>query len=139
MKIASLTLEEILPIRHRVLWPDKPISFCRVPEDKQGSHYGVRLNGSVVCVASLYTEHGQARLRKFATVEEHQGRGIGSAMLKHLIQESRNLGLSVFWLDAREEAINFYLKFGFVIDSERFYKSGMPYFKMSKPLHTPSM
>jgi len=40
-------------------------------------------------------------------------------------------GASVIWLDARENAIGFYVKRGFNIDGGRFYKSGIPYFKMS--------
>lgn len=132
MDVVSLTLEEVLPIRHRVLWPDKPVSFCRLPEDEHGKHYGVRLDNAIVCVASVFTENGKARLRKFATIEEFRGRGIGSMVLKHVVQESKKLGIKVFWFDAREEAIPFYRKFGFTTEGDRFYKSAIPYFKMVK-------
>jgi len=37
-----------------------------------------------------------------------------------------------FWCDARESAIGFYRRFGLQADGERFYKSEVPYFKMSK-------
>ena len=134
MEVVPLTVEEVLPIRHRVLWPDKPISFCRVPEDDNGKHYGVKLDGLVVCVASVFIMNGEARLRKFATIEEFQGRGIGSFVLKHIVEECQKLGVKVFWFDAREEAIPFYSKFGFITEGEKFHKNGIPYFKMVKSL-----
>ena len=134
MEVVPLTVEEVLPIRHRVLWPDKPISFCRVPEDDNGKHYGVKFDCSVVCVASVFILNGKARLRKFATMEEFQGRGIGSFVLRYIVEECQKLGVKVFWFDAREEAIPFYSKFGFTTEGDKFYKTGIPYFKMVKSL-----
>lgn len=42
VKIERITAEQTHPVRHQVLWPDQPITFCRVPEDDEGKHYGER-------------------------------------------------------------------------------------------------
>lgn len=76
MKVEALTVEEVLPVRHAVLWPNEPVAFCRVAEDEAGEHFGVRQSGEVVCVASVFFEGDAARLRKFATRAECQGRGL---------------------------------------------------------------
>jgi len=68
MDIRIITLDEVLPIRHCVLWPNKPLSFSRVNGDDTASHYGVFFDGLLVSVASIYIEGRVARLRKFATL-----------------------------------------------------------------------
>jgi hypothetical protein len=46
MDIRLIALAEALPIRHCVLWPDKPLLFCKVDGDDTASHYGVFLDKS---------------------------------------------------------------------------------------------
>lgn len=136
IQVEALTIEEVLPVRHKVLWPHMPINFCRVDDDDKGEHFGVKMDGNiVVCVASLFTNSsGEIRLRKFATLPEYQGQGIGSSVLQHLVNYSKEKGATLFWFDARESAIQFYGKFGFSVEGERFYKSNLPYFRMSQSL-----
>lgn len=129
-----VSADEVLPIRHQVLWPEKPITFCQVTGDDSAQHYGIKVDSRIVCVASLYFAGGEARLRKFATLPEFQGRGIGSQMLVSLIDEVRVHGLRYFWLDARESALAFYQRHGFSTEGERFYKGEIPYFRMSQRL-----
>lgn len=137
IQVEALTIEDVLPVRHKVLWPHMQIDFCRVDDDDEGQHFGVKMDGNVVvCVASLFTESGGkiVRLRKFATLAEYQGKGIGSLVLQHLVTYSKEKGATLFWFDARESAIQFYGKFGFSVEGERFYKRNVPYFRMSQSL-----
>lgn len=134
MKIVRLNWQQTIDIRHKVLWPHKDPSFCKVEGDETGIHYGAKIGDEIACVASVYINGNSARLRKFATVESFQKQGIGSAMLKHMLGDARSSGISNFWFDARESALDFYRKFGFEAEGERFYKSDVAYFKMSKTL-----
>ncbi len=144
MEVIEISTDQTLAIRHKVLWPDKPVEFCIVAGDEHAKHYGVRLEGKLVSVASLYLDVMQenesgnftktARLRKFATLENYQGRGIGSALFKHLLSELQDMNIHSLWFDARESAIKFYEKFGFQTEGKRFYKGHIPYFKMNKIL-----
>ncbi|MGR5063566.1 GNAT family N-acetyltransferase [Photobacterium sp. DNB22_13_2] len=134
MKIIEIPAELTLPIRHQVLWPDKNIEFCRVPDDADGLHYGVYENDILVCVASIFIAGDQARLRKFATLPAYQSKGIGSAVIEHILADLKLKSVRCFWCDARESAGGFYHRFGMAPEGERFYKGDVPYFKMSMTL-----
>lgn len=130
MDIRLITLGQALPIRHRILWPEKPLSFCKVDGDEAASHYGAFLNNTLVAVASIYIEGQVARLRKFATLEEFQGRGAGTQLIAHIISELKQTGADTFWCDARATAVEFYKKFGMEVQGTEFVKSGIGYYKM---------
>lgn len=135
MKITSIQWQDALPIRHQVLWPDKAIEFCQVPGDENALHYGVYIDEKLVCTASVYIEQSKARLRKFATLAEFQGQGLGSKLLSHIINNLKiNDHIDYFWCDARETATDFYHRFGFQIESDLFYKSNIAYYKMGMTL-----
>lgn len=131
MNIQKVTAAEVLPIRHRVLWPDKPPSFCEVEGDACATHYGAFIGGKLVCVASVYKNDHEARLRKFATLPDYQGQGIGSKVMDHLIRDLKLAHVSYFWCDARTSALSFYQRFGLDVEGSEFQKSGVSYFKMS--------
>lgn len=130
MDIRTIQWEETLPIRHKVLWPSKSALFCKVDGDEIAKHYGVYIKAKLVSVASVYIENNVARLRKFATLVEHQGCGIGSKLLTHILSELENIGTESFWCDARKTAIGFYKKFGMKKQGAEFNKSGLLYLKM---------
>ena len=134
MDIRIITWDEALPIRHSVLWPNKPLSFCKVDGDETATHYGVYLNDKLVSVASIYIEGRVARLRKFATLADFQGRGIGSQLIAQIVSELKKAGVESFWCDARKTAVVFYKKFGMVIQGDEFIKSEVSYFKMEVSL-----
>jgi ribosomal protein S18 acetylase RimI-like enzyme len=134
MDIRNIMWNEALPIRHKVLWPNKPLLFCKVAGDEAASHYGVYFNDKLVSVASIYIKDRVARLRKFATLTEFQGRGIGSSLIAHIMKELGTHGIEVFWCDARKTAISFYKKLGMKQHGAEFNKSGVSYFKMEVSL-----
>ncbi|TDR76122.1 GNAT family N-acetyltransferase [Photobacterium lutimaris] len=127
----EISAEQTLPIRHKVLWPNQSVEFCRVPDDADGLHYGVSEGGALVCVASVFISGEQARLRKFATLPECQGKGIGTAVIEHILADLKERNVRCFWCDARESAGGFYHRFGMSPEGERFYKGDVPYFKMA--------
>jgi ribosomal protein S18 acetylase RimI-like enzyme len=130
MDIRLITLDEALPIRHCVLWPDKPMSFCKVDGDDAASHYGAFLNNTLASVASIYIEGQVARLRKFATLEDFQGRGAGTQLISHIVAELEQTGIDTFWCDARTTAVGFYKRFGMDVQGAEFVKSGIAYYRM---------
>jgi len=122
--ITEIHSEATLELRQKVLWPNESCDFCRVEGDEQATHYGAYSNDVLIGVASVYEHSGSVRLRKFAVEEEHQGNGIGSAMLTHI----------TFWCDARQNATEFYERFGLRIEGDSFYKSGIAYYRMTLEL-----
>jgi len=134
MNIRSINWNEALPIRHEILWPSKALSFCKVEGDETAMHYGVFVEEKLVSVASVYRDGRVARLRKFATLVEFQGQGIGSRLITHIILELEKLHAETFWCDARLSAAGFYEKFGMERLGSEFLKSGVSYVKMELSL-----
>ncbi|GGO73036.1 GNAT family N-acetyltransferase [Bowmanella pacifica] len=132
--IQEIRSQQTLVLRHQVLWPDKPMAFCRLADDGSGCHLGAFVDGKLVCVASLFVQDNAMRLRKFATLPEYQGRGIGSAVLKEAISRARHLGLTRFWCDARQSASELYRRFGLSQSGGLFYKGEIAYVRMALTL-----
>lgn len=130
MTIKNIPWQQTIPLRHQVLWPDKPPEYCHIEGDEEAMHFCTYLDDNLVCVASVYIEENRARLRKFATVESHQGRGIGSQMINHILEQLKSTEIHIFWCDARESALRFYQRFDMETMGERFYKGDIAYFKM---------
>lgn len=129
--LKQIQADETWALRHKVMWPDKPLDFVILPNDADGWHYGLFENGQLVSVISMFVKGDKAQFRKFATDAAYQGKGYGSQLLVYLIDTSRDLNIKELNCDARITAISFYKRFGMEIDSEVFQKSGKDYIRMS--------
>ncbi|MET1254921.1 GNAT family N-acetyltransferase [Aliikangiella maris] len=137
ISIKPILAEQTLMIRHRVLWPNQSIEFCRLKEDETALHFGAYFNEQqLIAVASIFIIERSARLRKFATLPEFQNQGVGSQMLRFLLNQLQQQNVDYFWCDARTEAINFYERFGLKAIGDIFYKSQVAYIKMGVDLNT---
>lgn len=132
--IRPIAHEQTYPLRHSVLWPDKPFDYVKVENDYEGHHYGAFLDDELVAVISLFVSDGTARFRKFAAYPDHQRKGIGTQLLNHVMTEARQLGATTLWCDARLDAADFYRRFGMEAVSDVFYKGPIPYAKFSRNL-----
>lgn len=135
IEIKSVTVDQILTIRHKVLWPDKSPDFVKVPEDDLAMHFGLFCDNQLVSVISLFPDADRIRFRKFATLHAYQNKGLGSRLLEFVMAKAREQGYCVIWCDARSTAITFYEKFGFEKYSEPFFKEDVEYFKIRKSLY----
>ncbi|MEZ8096940.1 GNAT family N-acetyltransferase [Photobacterium swingsii] len=131
MDIQRITWDQALSVRHTVLWPTKPPLFCKVEGDETAIHYGAFIDNNLVCVASIYIDDDSARLRKFATLPDFQGKGIGTKVIERAVEELKASGVCYFWCDARISALGFYQKFGFKVQGEVFKKSDVSYYQMA--------
>ena len=134
IEIKKVSVEDILPIRHKVLWPDKPLEFVKVVGDEEGIHFGLYENSILVTIISLFAEGKSLRFRKFATLTEYQNRGLGKLMILKVIDYAQENNFERLWCDARTDALNFYERVGFKKFSEPFFKENIEYFKIEKIL-----
>lgn len=137
MLIKHIKPEETLNIRHKVLWPNKPVDFCKIDNDKEGIHYGLYVNNQLISVASIFLNNDSARLRKFATLPDFQGQGYGTKLIEFILEDLSRLKSKTFWCDARESAINFYKKFDMHQNGDVFYKSDVRYIVMERSIPSP--
>ena len=91
---------------------------------------------SVIGVGRVHLEGAHmARVRYMAVVANYRGQGVGRAILGRLEQFARRQKVRICWLYARENAVEFYKRNGYVIggvgDSEL---SGVRHERMEKHL-----
>jgi len=40
-EIKQITLSQVLPIRHKVMWPNMPIEYVKLTNDESARHFGL--------------------------------------------------------------------------------------------------
>jgi GNAT superfamily N-acetyltransferase len=138
-----LYIEQIRPeltwrLRQKVLYPAQKLYEMEMDEDNHGYHFGAFMDNQLVGVVSLFVNGDEFQFRKFAVDESKQGKGIGKAMLQHLVNFAINENAKRLWCNARVTAIGFYLKYGFGHTGELFSKNGFDYEILEKKFSSDS-
>ncbi len=93
-----------------------PIGTEKDDLEKSAFHMAAFYNDSIVGIGRLHFElNSDARIRYMAVHEQFQNQMIGSTILNHLENHAITNNAQKCWLYARENAINFYHKNGYVI------------------------
>ena len=79
MRIENIPASDTMELRHRVLWPDKPLEQCLIEGDESATHYGIFNDQKLVGVEKQF-----------------QGKGFGSALLAHSISKAQSGGRPIF-------------------------------------------
>ncbi|GAA4842421.1 GNAT family N-acetyltransferase [Algivirga pacifica] len=132
MEIKKLNSKATWPLRHKVMWPNKPIEYVQLPNDQEGLHLGLFIEEKLVSVISVFVENGEAQFRKFATDMEEQGKGYGTKLLTYLLDYLKQEGVKKVWCNARVEKAFFYNRFGLKETEQRFSKGGIDYVIMEQ-------
>ena len=132
LKIKNIKASETWDLRHRVMASNRPFDSIKLPKDEQGLHFGLFHEEKLISVISLFTENDSAQFRKFATEISEQGKGYGSILLNHIIEESMKNNVKILWCNARMTALGFYEKFGFEPVSETWIENEIEYVKMER-------
>ncbi len=132
MHVRQISTEDCIPLRAKVLRPFHPLEDSRYPLDPAAVHFGAFSGSALVSIVTAHPENlprfsaqGQWRIRGMATEPDCQGGGYGGAVLGALLVWGRGQGLPLFWCNAREKAIPFYLRHGFTVESEIFDIKGI--------------
>jgi predicted GNAT family N-acyltransferase len=134
LEIKNIQASETWNLRHRVMSPNRPFDSIKLPKDDEGLHFGLFQDDKLISVISLFINNETAQFRKFATEISEQGKGYGSILLKHIIEESIKQKVKNLWCNARLSALGFYQKFGFEAVSETWMDNGIEYVKMERML-----
>lgn len=74
------------------------------------------------------------KIGRMAVLQSMRGRGIGSALLKELIQQAEEHGMAEVFLHAQAQAAAFYAGLGFSETGEPFLEAEIPHLRMILPL-----
>ena len=128
-------VEQIFPsltwrIRHLAMYPDQPYDHVKLEHDFEGIHLGIYVDYELTGVVSLFIEGNVGQFRKFAVLPEAQHQGLGSQLLAYLIDFCKVQKLTKLWCNARVNAKEFYIKFGFHETTATYSAGGIDFVKM---------
>lgn len=132
--VKKIPYSETWPLRHEVMWPNETIDYVKLPNDENGIHYGLFIEGKLISALSLFIQDQEAQFRKFATKVDKQGKGYGTTLLTHLMEQSESLDIQRIWCNARTDKASFYHRFGLKETTHSFVKNGQSYVVMEKRL-----
>lgn len=121
-EVVALTLEDIMPLRVKVLRKGTPVTHCNYPEDTYEDviHLGVKNENTVVGTSSWFRKEcpeldGEAalQLKGMAVDDSLQGSGIGVQIIAAGLALATERGVSIVWARARDSALGFYVRCGF--------------------------
>jgi GNAT superfamily N-acetyltransferase len=127
MIIKEIQASETWKIRHEVMWPDQPFEFVQLKEDDFGLHFGVFTEDKLVSIVSCFFSDEEMQFRKLATLEQFQGQGIASELLKYILKLAKQKGAKKVWCNARSNKKAFYEKFGMNDTHQIFSKAGQEF------------
>jgi predicted GNAT family N-acyltransferase len=124
--VVELTSTQTHPLRLAVLRqnvPTKEVVFAE--DDMPGAvHLGVTIDGELIAVSSwIPRPHGDVpavQLRGMATAHHCQGTGMGGLLLAAGCARAASVGHRVVWARARDAALSFYERHGFIVDGDGF-------------------
>ena len=137
VEYGSSAYRDCLRLRRRILREPLGLDWSEADlageEDQQ--HFGL-YDGEllVACVVARPLGMGRVQLRQMAVDLDRQGKGVGRNLLSGVLDLLRNDGVREVELHAREEAVGFYQRAGFVRQGERFREIGIPHWKMHRKI-----
>ena len=125
----SQSSKEISEVRHKVFVVEQSIP-SEIEMDGKDSD----------CIHFLALEQskpiGAARLQKYGKIErvsvlrEYRTKGIGTAIMKMVIEKARDLDIEKIYLHSQMDSKNFYQQLGFVQHGKTFFEADKPHIEM---------
>ena len=136
--IEEVAAEEVRPLRSRYLRPDHPEEAVvfQTDDDDTARHFAALDEGRrILAVASLCFEdrvagippfgHPGMRMRGLAVEDDSRGKGIGAALVAHMLEYGREAGISEGWATAPIRNLPFFRKNKFREMSREFEVAGL--------------
>lgn len=126
LAVRVLRAEQTHPLRLSVLRRDTLSKQVEFAEDAWPGvqHLGLVADGVVVAVSTWvprpHLGSPAVQLRGMATDRARQGYGLGGVLLEAGIARQVANGVQLVWANARNTALGFYLRHGFVVEGDGF-------------------
>jgi len=121
--------KELIQVRTSVFVEEQkvPVSLEADHRDAQCRHVKAQIGNTIIGTGRLLPNGFIGRM---CVLGEYRNIGVGTMMLKNLVQQAIDSGLQRVLLNSQSTVIPFYQKFGFVIDSEEFVEAGILHQRM---------
>ncbi len=123
-------------LRERILRGPLGSEFTKQELNDERNHIQIAgfLNDELVATAVLVVEEKHIKMQRVAVTERLQSTGIGSQLLGFCEQVALAHKAEWMYCHARDSAVNFYNKNGYVSEGDYFNEDGIPHLKMKKAL-----
>ena len=127
--IKEIQSSETYLVRQEELRKGKPLETCHFEGDdeKTTKHFGIELNEKIIGIVSVYQVNNkffdaeiQFQIRGMAVLERHQQKGYGALLIERAEKYCFEKNASVIWFNAREKAVPFYKKKGYITIGDSF-------------------
>lgn len=132
--IKPISLEEVLPHRQKVMYPNLTIEEMRLEKDHEGEHLGLFVENTLTSIVSLFSKSNEIHFRKLATLPNAQNKGFASQLLNHVFEIASERGIKRIWCNSRISACQLYEKFGMIKTNHTFTKHGIDFVIMERIL-----
>ncbi len=133
----SKEYEQIIQLRFSVMREPLGLGFTKeeLEREKDNIHIGAFEDDELLGCCMLTTiDQETLQLRQMAVKNNLQRKGIGGSILSFAETLSRDRGFRKIMMHARDTAVGFYEKFGYVVTGEPFTEINLPHRIMEKSL-----
>ena len=119
----------------RAPW-NQPLGSEVLADESEAIHAMVIEDDQIIGVARMHQSgENQGQVRCVAVAAEAQGKGVGKAIMLHLEEKAKEMGMQEIVLEARENAVTFYKSMGYVIEKESYLLFGeIQHYRMKKDI-----
>ncbi len=132
--IRKITSKDTYIVRHPVLRQGKPVETCHFDGDdlETTTHFGFFVDKNIVGIVSvfqnkndIFVAENQYQIRGMGVLHDFRHKGLGRELVlyceNYILTKKGNL----IWFNARESAIGFYQKLGYILFGNPFVIDGI--------------
>ena len=127
--VSQVALADIMQLRVAVLRKGTPATDCNYPEDSFPDvvHFAIIHEGTAVATSTWFMKECPEKpgitamqLKGMAVADHLQGEGLGALLIDAGIELAMKRGATITWARARDSALGFYERLGFVTTGHGF-------------------
>jgi GNAT superfamily N-acetyltransferase len=127
--VTEAALADIMQLRVAVLRKGTPATDCNYPEDDYPDvvHFAIIHKGVAIATSSWFMKECPEKpgitamqLKGMAVADELQGAGLGALLIDAGISLATERGATIAWARARDSALGFYERLGFISTGDGF-------------------
>jgi len=127
--VSQVALADIMQLRVAVLRKGTPATDCNYPEDSFPDvvHLAIIHEGTAVATSTWFMKECPEKpgitamqLKGMAVADHLQGEGLGALLIDAGIELAMKRGATITWARARDSAMGFYVRLGFVSTGDGF-------------------
>lgn len=92
-------------------------------------------DGNAIATSRMRIKDNKVKFERICVLKEYRGLKVGEQLMQFMEKEVFKLGHKEIILEAQTQALNFYKKMGYQVNSDSFFNCGIEHYKMTKYLN----